>query len=249
MKVAPLDYRLRYFLHVLIVALGFTAPWNYWLGRHGQPLDPRGTDVWGDLTMQLGVQNVALMSNGLLVLAIVFAFAGAWLRTWGSAYLGSAVVKDRGMHVADVPAGIVEAGPFRYVRNPLYLGTFLHALALCLLMPRSGAIFTIVAIGLLQIRLIFVEEPFLEAKLGTPYLAYKRLVPRIVPSARPRIAASGMMPRWPQAFLGEIYMWGVALCFTIFGWRYNATLLTRCVLIALGVSIVMRALVGERARK
>jgi len=249
MKAAPLDYRLRYFLHVLIVVLGFTAPWNYWLGRYGQPLDARGTDVWGDLTMQLGVQNVALMSNGLLALAIVCAFGGALLRTWGSAYLGAAVVKDSGMHVADAPAGIVEAGPFRYVRNPLYLGTFLHALALCLLMPRSGAIFTIVAIGLMQLRLIFVEEPFLETTLGAPYLAYKRLVPRMIPSVRPRIVAAGMKPRWTQAFVGEIYMWGVALCFAIFGWRYNASLLTRCVLIALGVSLVTRALAGDFARK
>jgi len=41
----------------------------------------------------------------------------------------------------------------------------------------------------------------------------------------------------------------VALCFAIFGWRYNATLLTRCVLIALGVSLVTRALAGDFARK
>jgi hypothetical protein len=173
----------------------------------------------------------------LLVVATVLAALGAWLRLWGAAYLGAGIVQSHSMHGDAVLAD----GPYRRLRNPLYLGTFLHTIALALLMPPSGAIFTIVAIGILQLRLIFAEEPFLAAKLGQPYLDYCKRVPRLLPSLTPRVPTSGGKPRWLQAVLGEIYMIGVALSFAVFGWRYNAILLTRCVLISLGVSLVVRA--------
>jgi len=99
----------------------------------------------------------------------------------------------------------------------------------------------------LQIRLILAEEPFLKAKLGAPYEAYCGLVPRLIPSVRARIAAGGLGPRWPQAIMGEIYLWGVACSFAFAGWRYNAWLLTQCVLVSLGVSLIVRALVQRPA--
>ncbi len=51
---------------------------------------------------------------------------------------------------------------------------------------------------------------------------------------------------WPQAFLGEIYMWGVALAFAAVGWRYNAMLLIQCVMVSYGVSLLLRAVAGAR---
>jgi protein-S-isoprenylcysteine O-methyltransferase Ste14 len=169
-KASTLEYRFRYILHLVIFVLGFTAPWNYWLH-----LDPAGANahVWGLLAANvatLGIANIATAFNLLLLTAIACAFAAAILRTWGAAYLGAGVVQSHSMHtaVASPVSGIVEDGPFRYVRNPLYLGTLLHTLALSLLMPRSGAIFCIVTITALQLRLILAEEPFLLARLGAP---------------------------------------------------------------------------------
>jgi hypothetical protein len=43
--------------------------------------------------------------------------------------------------------------------------------------------------------------------------------------------------------LGEIYMWGVAIAFIAVGYRYNAFLITQGVVVALGVSLVARALI------
>ncbi len=140
---------------------------------------------------------------------------------------------------------VVAAGPYRRVRNPLYLGTFIHALPLALLMLPSGALFTVVLIGLLQLRLIFAEESFLSAKLGEPYREYCALVPRLVPSLTPRVPASPARPRWGMAFLGEIYMWGVFISFAALGWRYNSMLIIQGVLISLGVSLVARAFVPK----
>ncbi len=59
---------------------------------------------------------------------------------------------------------VVAAGPYRRLRNPLYLGTFIHTFALALLMPPTGAIFCIIAVFLFQLRLIAGEEYFLTSK-------------------------------------------------------------------------------------
>jgi len=248
-KASAFEYRYRFALHCVIFVLGFTAPWNY--GLH---LDPTGPNahLWGILAVQvarLGVGNIATAFNVLLAIGIAVALAGAFLRTWGSAYLGANIVQSSAMHAAEAsPAtGMLQDGPFRHTRNPLYLGTFLHTLALALLMPVSGAIFAIVATGVLEIRLILAEETFLAAKLGAPYEAYCALVPQILPSLRTRIATTGRKPRWPQAVLGEIYMWGVAVSFAVAGWRYDAGLLVKCVIVSLGVSLVARAFVPQKA--
>lgn len=240
---STIEYRYRYALHGVIFILGFVGPWNYWLH-----LDATGANahLWGMLAVQfsrVGVGNIGTAFNVLLALGIVLAFTGAYLRTWGGAYLGAQVVQSSTMHTAEAAHvnGMLQDGPFRHMRNPLYLGTFLHTLAVALLMPPSGAVFTIVAIGALQVRLILAEEAFLKAKLGSPYAAYCALVARIVPSLRARIASTGMKPRWGQAALGEIYMWCVALSFAAVGWQYDAGLLTKCVVVSVGVSLVSRA--------
>jgi protein-S-isoprenylcysteine O-methyltransferase Ste14 len=245
MKASAFEFRIRYLLHSIVYVLGLTAPWNYWLH-----LDPPGPNahVWGILAAAMAKAGIGTIGDAfdmLLILGIVLAFAGAGLRTWGSAYLGAAVVRDGAMHTnaATVLAAdsVIEEGPFRHMRNPLYVGTFLHTLAIALLMPVSGAVFAIVVIGLMQIRLILGEEAYLTKKLGTLYAAYCALVPRIFPVLKARVAASGQKAAWGQAVLGEIYMWGVALSFAALGWRYNASLLIQCVLVSFGVSLVARA--------
>ncbi len=121
-----------------------------------------------------------------------------------------------------------------------------HTLALALLMPPSGAVFCIVLSGLFQLRLIAGEEAYLTGKLGELYLAYRAKVPALLPALTPRVPASPTQPKWSQAFLGEIYFWGVFLAFVIAGWRYNAFLIIQGVLISLGVSLVARAFVPKR---
>jgi protein-S-isoprenylcysteine O-methyltransferase Ste14 len=230
MKSAPLDYRFRYAIHGLLYFCGFAF---YWLPDAHE-------STWLVLTPQL--ERTGLSFTGatitLLVIAIVLAAIGAFLRTWGAAYLGANIVESHDMHGSSVLAD----GPFRRSRNPLYLGTILHTFALALIMSPYGALFTIITIGLFQIRLIFIEEPFLVARLGQPYIDYCKRVPRILPALSPRVPASNAKPHWLQGILGEIYMIGVALSFAVFGWRYDAFFLTKCVIISLGVSLVVRAL-------
>jgi hypothetical protein len=143
--------------------------------------------------------------------------------------------------------GVVADGPYRHLRNPLYLGTFLHTFALALLMPASGAVFAVAAIGIEQMRLIGGEEAFLEAKLGQGYLDYSARVPRLWPSLRARVRSSGARPAWGMAVLGEVYFWGVAVAFASVGMRYNALLVTQGVVVAAGVALVARAFVPRAA--
>ncbi|NYF91878.1 isoprenylcysteine carboxylmethyltransferase family protein [Tunturiibacter empetritectus] len=238
MQASALEFRLRFIIGIVIYLLGFIAPWNILLH-----LDSIRTwqylAAWPARSGWLSFSAATIM---VLVLGILCAVAGAFLRTWGSAYLAHSIAQAGAMH----GEGVVAAGPYRYLRNPLYLGTFFHTFALALLMQPSGAIFCIVAIVLFQLRLIFAEESFLTAKLGAPYLDYCAKVPRLFPSLTARIPASPMRPSWPTAFLSEIYMWGVAISFAALGWRYNSVLIIKGVLISLGLSLIVRAFLPKR---
>jgi protein-S-isoprenylcysteine O-methyltransferase Ste14 len=239
LKATAVEFRFRFLIGIAIYVLGFTAPWNHLL-----PLDA-GRTVWLSLAAWPAHNQWLTFSAAtvtLLALAILCALAAAFLRTWASACFGPAVVKAPTLQ----GDGVVASGPFRYLRNPLYLGTFIHTFALALLMPPSGAIFCILAIGLFQLRLIAAEEAFLTATLGDPYRAYCSHVPRLFPAFTPRVPASTTPATWPAAFLAEIYMWGVVVSFAILGWRYNAFLIIQGIIVSLGLSLVARAFIPKR---
>jgi hypothetical protein len=111
---------------------------------------------------------------------------------------------------------LVADGPYRYLRNPLYLGIILMAFGIALAASRSGFVVLVVAVTVFQYRLTLREERALAATQGESYRRYLAAVPRMLPSLRPRLPASGTVPRWGQAFLGEIFMWGFALTFVLF---------------------------------
>lgn len=244
MKVSALVFRFRFLIHAAIFLLGFNVPWDRWL-RLG--LDDNGS-TWL-LLSTLPARNHWLSFSAATIAVMAFgaacALIAAVLRTWGSAYIGYSTVHSLSMH----GDGVVAGGPYRYVRNPLYLGIIMMTFALALLMPPSGAIFSVVCIVLFELVLIACEEPFLSAKLGESYTAYRSRVPRLVPALTPRIPPSDARADWRTAFLGETYFWGFFLTWLIVGWRYNASLMTQGVLISLGVSLVVRALLPRRSER
>src|SRR5271170_2720525 len=177
-------------------------------------------------------------------LAIFLAALGAAFRVWGTAYLSAAIVTSSAMHAQSV----VAAGPYRYVRNPLYFGSFVFSLAVAILMPPTGAIFFVVASFVQMLRLILGEEAYLATQQGEPYLAYKVRVPRLFPSVAARVPASPARPRWWQAVATETYVLGTMACFAVLAWRYNAMLLTQALIVCFGVTLVVRALRVGRAQ-
>ena len=132
--------------------------------------------------------------------------AAAALRTWAAAYLKSEVVQDHALH----SEALVADGPYRYMRNPLYLGGVMLAAGLGLLASRTG--WFVMTLGLLffYYRLIGREEAALIDSQGEGFRAFRAAVPRFWPALRPCVPSSGMKPRWGQAWLGEAFMWGFA---------------------------------------
>jgi CBS-domain-containing membrane protein len=138
-------------------------------------------------------------------------------------------------------------GPYRFVRNPLYIGSLSTMVAVSTLMPPSGAVFVIVMVTLVYIVLIDGEERFLGAKLGQPYLDYCRAVPRIIPRMWRPLAASGAKADWLMGAVGEVNTIGIFLAFAILSWRFDRMLMVRAVLVCFGLSLVVRALLPRKA--
>ena len=82
----------------------------------------------------------------------------------------------------DPPRKFVAAGPYRFVRNPMYIGGFL-VLAGFGLYEQSPAIllFALPWLLLAHFFVILYEEPHLRATFGSPYDAYCRSVCRWPP--------------------------------------------------------------------
>ena len=142
---------------------------------------------------------------------VIFA---ALLRTWATAYLRTEVVHDAKQH----SEALVADGPYRHVRNPLYLANLPLAAGVGMMASRSGWFFLVVAIWVFGYRLILREEEGLLSSQGESYRAYLKSVPRLWPALAPRVASGGGQARWGQAFAGEMMFWlfGVAMvCFAI----------------------------------
>jgi protein-S-isoprenylcysteine O-methyltransferase Ste14 len=235
-SAAALAFRFRVFIFVLLYVLGFLPPWDFASASRGTLWLTASTLLARTGWVSLGPATLAATLAALACLA-----AGAGLRVWGTAYLGSGVMRDAALH----GEGLVAGGPYRHVRNPLYLGAWLLALGTSILMPPDGAGFFLPAFSIVVFLLITTEERFLSAKLGDAYQQYRRLVPRWLPRITAGTGASTERPHWAQAVLAETYPIAFTLCFAVLAWRYNARVLVQCLLICYGVSLVSRALIRK----
>jgi protein-S-isoprenylcysteine O-methyltransferase Ste14 len=132
-------------------------------------------------------------------------------------------------------------GPYRYVRNPLYLGLWFMVAALAFLMPPTGAPCALVLLTFFLLRLILSEEAFLSAQLGEVYQAYLRAVPRLIPRLRTHLRTTDAKPQWFRALVAEITPLGVFFSLAFLSWSYNQRLMIRAILISFGISLVARA--------
>jgi protein-S-isoprenylcysteine O-methyltransferase Ste14 len=104
---------------------------------------------------------------------------------------GAFVVRGRGTPAPfDAPRQFVAVGPYKYVRNPMYIGAWIVLLGFGLYL-HSFSILLMSLAGLLLAHLfvVFYEEPSLREKFGPTYEGYCNSVPRWIPRA-PRAKAS-----------------------------------------------------------
>jgi hypothetical protein len=107
---------------------------------------------------------------------ILVCFLGASLRFWASGYLR----KDNRLAVG---------GPYAFVRNPLYLGTYLMAVGAALAIEAWALLaFITVVFAVLYHFIILDEENKLRQIFGEPYRKWCSLVPRFFPRPWPASA-------------------------------------------------------------
>jgi len=237
---SAIEFRLRMLIMTVIVMMGFWAPWieTWGIGDRASLLEWLAIEL-----SRLGVVRFTVATPVVIVVSILLAALAVALRVWGTAYLGTGTV-----HNAEMKGGAVMAdGPYRYVRNPLYLGSWFMLAAMALVMPPTGALFTMVLSTIFLSRLILGEEAFLSVKLGDTYKAYLHAVPRLFPLLRSSLARRGNKPHWLRAVLAELNPIGVFVTLAFLSWRYDNWLLIKALLVCFGVSLVVRALLpGER---
>jgi protein-S-isoprenylcysteine O-methyltransferase Ste14 len=139
-----------------------------------------------------------------VLLGSVVTFLGESIRLWGVAYAGSLT---RVTGSVGAPA-VIMAGPYAFVRNPLYLGNILMYLGIALIanalipwLPLVAVCFFVVQYSLI----VTLEEEFLEQEFGATYQEYRnnvpRFLPRLVPYRTP--AQANQLPNWKEALRSE----------------------------------------------
>jgi protein-S-isoprenylcysteine O-methyltransferase Ste14 len=180
-------------------------------------------------------QAILAFGAGLAVLA-------ALTRTWAAAYLQSGVVHDTKLH----GEGLVADGPYRYVRNPLYLGGVLLATGFGMAASRLGFAVMVGGLTVFYYRLIAREEWLLSQTQGESYSQFLKAVPRLIPSLSPQVAAGGLIPRWGQAVVGETFMWFFAVALICFAATLSQRLFVGMMVAGLCASVLMKAAVLRR---
>ena len=84
------------------------------------------------------------------------------------------------------PERLVVGGPYRYVRNPMYVAILAAIVGQALLLGRLGLLLFAAALWMIAAAFVrWYEEPTLARRFGADYEAYRRAVPAWWPRLRP----------------------------------------------------------------
>jgi protein-S-isoprenylcysteine O-methyltransferase Ste14 len=129
-----------------------------------------------------------------IAVGLPLAFAGEAIRAWAVGYSGVTTRSD----AVEAPA-LITAGPYAYVRNPLYVGNFVTAAGFALAF--TGANRPLVRLAIVGSSLAIMvgvygvivphEEAFLRTTFGTAFEEYAASVPRIFPALEPAARQAG----------------------------------------------------------
>jgi protein-S-isoprenylcysteine O-methyltransferase Ste14 len=163
----------------------------------------RSLSSYSSLLQTLSPQTsirVVLLIGGLIVAV------GGLIRAWGAAYLHAEVVQDSSVRTER----LVADGPFRYSRNPLYLGLLIGVFGAGLLCSRTGWLVQTILASVFCYRLIRREEAHLVLVQGERFVTYFQSVPRLLPALKARVSASGALPHWHEALATQTPWWAIA---------------------------------------
>jgi protein-S-isoprenylcysteine O-methyltransferase Ste14 len=127
-------------------------------------------------------------SRASVTLGVPLALAGEAVRCWAVGYSGVTTRSDR----VTAPA-LTTAGPYAYVRNPLYVGNVVTALGFTIaftgdLSTARRAVLSAAGLGLMlgvYAAIVPLEEAYLRRTFGVYFEDYVARVPRLVPRLTP----------------------------------------------------------------
>ena len=106
----------------------------------------------------------------------VLCLCGIGIAAWGRGLL---VKGDTNVNPYKPTISIITGGPYRFTRNPLYVGLQSLLVGLSLLVGTWwGVIFLVPVFLVLHYGVVLREEAYLERKFGQAYLTYKSTVRR-----------------------------------------------------------------------
>jgi protein-S-isoprenylcysteine O-methyltransferase Ste14 len=154
-------------LFAAIRTLAYMAGFVYVWGLLAVQVERLGDDVLPTLPPLRLLAWVFMGCGGLLALACAAAF----------------VMEGQGTPAPfDAPRALVPRGPYRWVRNPMYLGALLLLLGFGLWRGSLAILlFTIPAAVSAHLLVVFYEEPTLRRRFGSQYAAYVARVHRWIP--------------------------------------------------------------------
>jgi protein-S-isoprenylcysteine O-methyltransferase Ste14 len=119
---------------------------------------------------------IDLIDPPLSRLGWVLIVAGVGLALWAERLFSRA---GTGVRPFTTSTAVVASGPYRFTRNPMYLGMMLVLLGGFVLAGSIGGVLVIpVFFWWIHTRFVLPEEDHMEAALGDDYLAFKRRVRR-----------------------------------------------------------------------
>ncbi len=171
-----------------------------------------------------------------ILAALLLGTAGIGLRVLGSGYLRADTVWSA--HVT--ASHLIIAGPFRWMRNPLYAGNILFFCAFIIFATPPGAIGLLVVVIGFSMLLIEHECAHLHSVFGETYAIYARRVPALYPRLCP-IPGNGAPFNLLAGLRAEIFMFGlfIGLLAYLSGSSYA--------LLIWGIGFLLGALLQRRA--
>ncbi len=202
MRATQWEFRHRTWLFLAIFSIGLAF---YWFDPHNS-----GDLIAGWLRERFAILHLNRQQSvvrGIFLMAALVVGIGAMIRTWAGAYIRANVLQDSQVRTEK----LVADGPFRYTRNPLYLGILIGVFGAGVMCSPVGWAVQVGLAIVLVYRLILREEGELLNTHRESFLAYCRAVRRLLPTIRPRVSASGARPHWREGFGVQLAWWGIAL--------------------------------------
>ena len=163
------------------------------------------------LLLHLVIPGSAWLESSWRLLGVLPIFAGGALAIGGSRLFERVGTTIKPFEESSV---LVIEGPFRYSRNPMYLGLLLILGGVALLLGTVTPLVVIPVFAvLIQRRFIRAEEAALEHKFGREYTRYRVRVRRWLGRAAARrgnrMKTASKQRQWNERYASEDLVWGI----------------------------------------